>query len=236
MLLQAFLCQNLCLYKENMKIYHTTTPSGISLQFRTSSSEISTWYCSFFIFRDLQVSPWNKQRLDVLESMCQNSGVSLIPAMSTLSLFHPETSGKCAVCEGEEELFSCDTCSRFFHENCHVQPKDANSYPWSCIFCKIKALQEKCPESQPRHQESEVLKRQMLPDEQLVSWNVILKLPPLCSHKRSSTILQGQKEWRPRQTAIPCYALIISPDTKILCHTKFLFRVCFNLQFWELCN
>lgn len=126
MLLQAFLCQNLCLHKENMKIYHTTIPSGISLQFRTSSSEISTWYCSFFIFRDLQVSPWNKQRLDVLESMCQNSGVSLIPAMSTLSLFHPETSGKCAVCEGEEELFSCDTCSRFFHENCHVQPKDAN--------------------------------------------------------------------------------------------------------------
>ncbi|XP_005657637.2 nuclear body protein SP140-like protein isoform X4 [Sus scrofa] len=87
-----------------------------------------------------------------------------------------ETSGKCAVCEGEEELFSCDTCSRFFHENCHVQPKDANSYPWSCIFCKIKALQEKCPESQPRHQESEVLKRQMLPDEQLKCEFLLLKV------------------------------------------------------------
>jgi hypothetical protein len=41
--------------------------------------------------------------------------------------------------------------------------------PWHCIFCKTKAIRERCQDGQPCHQESEVLKRKMLPKEQLVS-------------------------------------------------------------------
>nr|XP_045373337.1 nuclear body protein SP140-like protein [Camelus bactrianus] len=78
-----------------------------------------------------------------------------------------ENSNECEVCHGKGALFSCDTCSRIFHEKCHIQPKDAGRNPWSCNFCKIKALQERYSESQPCHQESEVLKRKMLPEEQL---------------------------------------------------------------------
>lgn len=49
--------------------------------------------------------------------------------------------------------------------------------PWSCIFCQIRAVQENCPENQPCHQESEVLERQMLSEEKLVSCKEKLQPP-----------------------------------------------------------
>ncbi|XP_073663252.1 nuclear autoantigen Sp-100 isoform X9 [Tursiops truncatus] len=81
----------------------------------------------------------------------------------------PENSNECEVCRRKTALFSCNTCSRFFHEKCHIPPKDALRNPWSCTFCKIKDLQERCPESQPCDQQSEVLKKLMLSKEKLVS-------------------------------------------------------------------
>ncbi|XP_060007872.1 LOW QUALITY PROTEIN: nuclear body protein SP140-like protein [Lagenorhynchus albirostris] len=95
----------------------------------------------------------------------------------------PENSNECEVCRRKTALFSCNTCSRFFHEKCHIPPKDADRNPWSCTFCKIKDLQERCPESQPCHQQSEVLKKLMLSKEKLKCEFLLLKV--YCSPKSS---------------------------------------------------
>lgn len=109
------------------------------------------------------------------------------------------------------------------------------SVQWSCIFCEIKFIQKRRPESQPCHQESEILERKMLHEEHLVSCKGKLKPPPFCSVERRSS-LAGAGGMVPRGKHL-CFFLcaLITPNTKICIQRRSPFCVCFGVHRFGYC-
>ncbi|XP_058521075.1 nuclear body protein SP140-like protein [Ochotona princeps] len=89
---------------------------------------------------------------------------------------YPQNSNECDVCYQGGVIYCCDSCSRSYHQDCHILHINPESYPWSCITCRIKTMWHRCWKNQPLRQESEVLQIQMQPEEQLRCEYLLLKV------------------------------------------------------------
>ncbi|XP_052049752.1 nuclear body protein SP140-like protein [Apodemus sylvaticus] len=121
------------------------------------------WPLKFLIQRNYLPNPpriYGKRK----KKRTQNS----FPSPADLS---NQNSDECEVCRDGGTLFCCDTCSRAFHEECHIPTVETEMTPWSCIFCRMQSLG-----SQQSLSESEILKREMMPQEQLKCEYVLLRV------------------------------------------------------------
>ncbi|XP_047629674.1 nuclear body protein SP140-like protein isoform X3 [Phacochoerus africanus] len=132
----------------------------------------------------------------------------MIPKSHDNTLVDPYlgNSDVCEVCRREGKLFCCDTCSRSFHKDCHIPPVETERTPWSCTFCSMKEISE----SQCCLRESEVLARQMWPEEQLVSVMGTPRLLHPFAHERSN----GRSQEKDNQRK--CEFLLL----KVYCHSE----------------
>ncbi|XP_054579274.1 nuclear body protein SP140-like isoform X1 [Eptesicus fuscus] len=84
----------------------------------------------------------------------------------------PENADKCKICGDEGKLFKCSWCFSFFHGDCHIPPVEPERKPWRCTFCTILQVSSR---SQQCYSESEVLARQMGPEEKSKCEFLLLK-------------------------------------------------------------
>ncbi|KAM5325257.1 nuclear body protein SP140-like protein isoform 3-T3 [Glossophaga mutica] len=83
-----------------------------------------------------------------------------------------ENSDKCKICQDGGRLFRCEKCQSFFHGDCHLPPVDTTRNGWNCTFCTM----ENPSQSLQRYRESEVLEKQMGPEEKLKCEFLLLKV------------------------------------------------------------
>ncbi|KAM6178438.1 sp110 nuclear body protein-like [Rhynchocyon petersi] len=100
-------------------------------------------------------------------------GAWFTPEGSEMTEKQSDISGECEVCCRGGQLLCCDTCLKYFHEDCHIPPVGAERSvsSWSCTFCRMLHS----PGSAQRLRESGILERRIRPMDQLKCEFLLLK-------------------------------------------------------------